>query len=1466
MVYRINRNTQQSSATSAPKERNVSKGGKDGKTFRGKDPHKDTHKEGHKDTHKDPHKDPHRDIHQWYIQNNIEQKKKKNEEIEKDKNSYFEDAEVEKNVEEYISVVCRIRNDVSENQNGEETQSNEVEVIKKVAKNKLVIDTCPMGNKNNGLNLEYTYDRVYDIENNNKMIFNDYIKHNIKNIFQGINCSIMAYGQTNSGKTYTMLGSFEYLNNLFHLCKENQNNKMGWTVDNDIAITYEELTNCISNEPNYVGLIPHCINYIFNYISYHKSEKEPPNGRKEFVVTMSILEIYNEIIYDLISGESNLSVHMIDSEKNEFVIKNLREVEIENVINALHYLEEGVNNRKIAFTHMNKASSRSHLIFIIKIKRYIHATNTVRCGKLCLVDLAGSERLKQTKATGSVKIETTMINKSLTVLSKVVNALAVMQIKEKMDRTGKEKPPDHVAPTGEASTEAPTDDTRPTEESAQKEDHTGGHPEDHRDDDRDDHRDDNTDNHRDVQKASVPNTTRKAKFQGAVTAAGATSGGAPPSVHIPYRDSKLTRVLSDSLGNNCKSILICTLSSKLRYLNETASTIKFAQRAKMVKAKPVVREEKMETKHVKEDYHSEKEGSNNQHNLKEKAADIFVNFNQNHITKDIIFFSFSLCIFSYICGFKSTGKVKYLDFFIESYKNKIDIIKQQLSKEGIDTNEVNQCILKTFDELKLLTEEEKEKYLKKIQQAKLQSNDVEGHPWAEKRHNHLHKLLGNRLFGKGAIADGRNGEVGAAGEAVRSSPNGQIAPDALQLSLLKRGAAQLGEAAAEAAQAEQHEEDEEDALIGDILIKMKNDICNILKFNLASLKSNLKQDAQMFDELLNIVNSVKENNNIFLMNELNQLGNADAMGSDAQGKSQVEECEGNNSTHKETNHHTHDPSNHGKGKANVKGAGPKDKQSIADRKADPKGGKKWPRWKADHVEKEEYAQHPQDEMELYQPDYFARNILSVHNIQNIFDYVNNNYTKFISDFTTDKSTVFTNLDLKENLDRQIIEKNNTIYNFIHSATMFQHSGTLKDLNSNYFFNKIQTELFNNYGNLHNGHHHNGNFRCIHSMLEGNVHKTNAVKQDANDGKGDGNNLGDDGQSPPKQRKYVSITETQPSDPSDILHITSGINQSVKFASIKGGADGPVVQKSVNFDNKGNTTNRSELPTGGMTQNQNKQKEPSPRNIIRVSQNGLQMNELANLIENEDFKKLYEYITDKGNNNEGVHFKDGDECSHAAFKQLQSRIDDEIRKISDYVTVDISPLSEGGKGSRGSKASGKKNSRASAVGKRSSTGKPNKDEWNNGNSDNNHSKTGQNPCEGVPPQIGDASRNSTDTKPAKQNNFNHTHISYLEKKRTTNLFFQKIIDIIRNIFQKKESPKDPIEINTSDLIDNELLYNKKLLEKNLDSYKLRNFQINDKKIYLLNEAEYVHLRELINYKNKMLSFLNCEYRKFKMSLS
>ncbi|CRG97082.1 kinesin, putative [Plasmodium gallinaceum] len=1343
MVNKISKNTLNNPILPNSKIRNTSKGNKTCKT-----------------------KEVQKDLYQWYIDNNIEDKKKKNINIEKNTDEYYEDVEISKNVEEYINVLCRIKNDLK----SEKTDENNLDVIKKVSYNKLVIDTFQMGNKGS-VNFEYTYDRVYDIENNNQMIFNDYIKNNIKNIFQGINCSILAYGQTNSGKTYTMLGNFEFLNNLFNICVENKNNKAS---NSKISITYDELTNCITNEPNNVGLIPHCINYIFNYINYHKKKNTTvKSNKKEFTVTLSILEIYNEIIYDLISGESNLSVQMIDSHKNEFVIKNLKEVEIENIINALYYLEQGVNNRKIAFTHMNKASSRSHLIFIIKINRFIYSTNTMRCGKLCLVDLAGSERLKQTKATGSIKIETTMINKSLTVLSKVINSLAVMQIKEKMDKNNREKT----------------------------------HNECDNNEENDDHIIDEC-NSTNIPK-QISNTTKKAKCDGSATT----------NVHIPYRDSKLTRVLSDSLGNNCKSILICTLSSQLQYLNETASTIKFAQRAKMVKAKPVIREEKIESKKEDDEGENDKISNiDNENNTTDKKLNIFCNFNSNNINKDIIFFCFSLCIFSYMCGFKSTGKTKYLDFFIESYKNKIDIIKQQLNKET-ENNDINEYILKTFDDLKVLTEEEKAKF-NKINEEKLKNNkeisSIINNKTGDKLHN-TDKKKENKEQENNDNEDRNKLTVDYLNKI--NNFNNKVIEEKSDLD---------GDNLTRTNVSKDDIIDEDDALIGDILIKMKNDICNILKFNLTSLKNNMKEDEKMFDEIINIVNTVKENNSIFLLSELNENKNdVNLDNKDVLNEKKV--------LFNESDNNCIEANNIPKNKKDLKII--KDieaKKKIKKEKAnvntksilnlEDHNEKKMSKSKLENICKNNNNNHVIDYVN------FAEKILSVTNIQNIFDYVNNNFSKFISDFTTDKSTVFTNFDLNENIDRQVIEKNNTIYNFIHAATMFQPSGTLKNLNSNYFINKIQTEIYNNYNNQ------NFNLRGVKS-----INNIENLKTDNDEIK---NNCSTN-ENCIKSKNYKSIKGIETSNMLQENQKSSALNKNVKFSNkdetnnnleiIKKSNN---IEKSVSFYNNediyeysNNNNNENDNISKKVIINDEqikkgklqRRKESNIKNI-NVSQNE-QILEFTRLLENKDFKKLYDYLIEKEDKHGTNIFQKENDNINNVLQKLESKINDEIKKINENITVDISN--------------------------------------NNRKLDKPYKKIkmieGGNAVSLKTKNINNSSLCNSNHVTKK---FDNIEISYLEKKRNTNLCIKKIFNIIKNIFHKKDI-RDSIEINVTDLIDNEFAHNKKLLEKNLDSYNIRNFHINNKKIYILNETEYAHLRELINYKNKMLSFLNSEYKKCKL---
>jgi len=198
----------------------------------------------------------------------------------------------------------------------------------------------------------------------------------VKSVSLGYNGTVMCYGQTGAGKTFTMNGS----------------------------------------TPNYKyrGLIPRAITSIFTEIGSLYDQ--------EVKVSVSYLEIYNEHIFDLLSDElrdpkggSNISIQ--DDAKGEVHVKGLR---IENVTNeeqALNFLFEGETKKTIAATNFNKESSRAHSVYTIYLqsKSKMESTEKVIHSRLHLVDLAGNERTKKLDGEKRV-IEANFINKSLTFL------------------------------------------------------------------------------------------------------------------------------------------------------------------------------------------------------------------------------------------------------------------------------------------------------------------------------------------------------------------------------------------------------------------------------------------------------------------------------------------------------------------------------------------------------------------------------------------------------------------------------------------------------------------------------------------------------------------------------------------------------------------------------------------------------------------------------------------------------------------------------------------------------------------------------------------------------------------------------------------------------------------------------------------------------------------------------------------
>ncbi|KAI5064211.1 hypothetical protein GOP47_0020881 [Adiantum capillus-veneris] len=228
----------------------------------------------------------------------------------------------------------------------------------------------------------FTFDYVFGPEVGTQAIYEWHTRGVISSALHGFNGTVFAYGQTSSGKTYTMRGS-----------------KMD------------------------LGLIGLAVHEVFSHIQQMTD--------REFLIRVSYMEIYNEDINDLIAPENRkLQVHE-NLEKGIFVA-GLREEIVSSPRQVFELLEFGEAHRHVGQTNMNVYSSRSHTIFRMVIeskdKNAVLAgtcsSDAVRVSVLNLVDLAGSERVAKTGAGGVRLREGTHINKSLMTLGNVIKKLS----------------------------------------------------------------------------------------------------------------------------------------------------------------------------------------------------------------------------------------------------------------------------------------------------------------------------------------------------------------------------------------------------------------------------------------------------------------------------------------------------------------------------------------------------------------------------------------------------------------------------------------------------------------------------------------------------------------------------------------------------------------------------------------------------------------------------------------------------------------------------------------------------------------------------------------------------------------------------------------------------------------------------------------------------------------------------------
>ncbi len=275
-----------------------------------------------------------------------------------------------------IRVICRIRPE-----NEREKASGMKGCIDVLSENSLKIYPLDQPAKSGQVTKEepheFTFDRVFPNTTRQIEVFEFAAKPLIDGVFDGINCTLFCYGQTSSGKTFTMEG--------------------------------------IHGNEDLQGIIPRAMRYIFQKIT------EVENA--ECSVKCSYYQIYNEKIQDLLDPKKSDLIVREDKRKGIWV-EDLTEKYVASVKDMQDAFALGASNRTVSATQMNAGSSRSHSLFVVTIFQKNTVTESTKSAKVFFVDLAGSEKMSKTGITGGMGLkEAQNINKSLMVLGMVINAL-----------------------------------------------------------------------------------------------------------------------------------------------------------------------------------------------------------------------------------------------------------------------------------------------------------------------------------------------------------------------------------------------------------------------------------------------------------------------------------------------------------------------------------------------------------------------------------------------------------------------------------------------------------------------------------------------------------------------------------------------------------------------------------------------------------------------------------------------------------------------------------------------------------------------------------------------------------------------------------------------------------------------------------------------------------------------------------
>ncbi|KAK4227957.1 chromosome-associated kinesin KIF4B [Podospora fimiseda] len=405
-----------------------------------------------------------------------------------------------------VKVVVRVRPSLNPNDPGYDLipQRFQRSMVHVQSPTSLLVDS-PQGRK------LFVFDRVFGPEIEQAGIW-EYLDDCVNTFIQGYNVSVLAYGQSGAGKSYTMGTSGPLEQDDLH--------NMG-VIPRAATALFEKLTGGVgagapANGPNH-KVNRSSMSHLRTPARYAPSAGQP-QGEKNWTLRASYVEIYNEQLRDLLIPEdvpqwerSNVTIR--EDVKGNIILTGLHQVEVNSVEDLMNVLNQGSTLRQTDATAINARSSRSHAVFSLNLvlkkggkpqsttpaeRRFSMPVEGLTGGetvvttdsKMHFVDLAGSERLKNTGAQGERAREGIAINGGLAALGKVISQLSSRQ-------------------------------------------------------------------------------------------AGS---------HVSYRDSKLTRLLQDSLGGNAITYMIACVTQAEFHLSETLNTVQYAQRARAIQSKPRIQQ------------------------------------------------------------------------------------------------------------------------------------------------------------------------------------------------------------------------------------------------------------------------------------------------------------------------------------------------------------------------------------------------------------------------------------------------------------------------------------------------------------------------------------------------------------------------------------------------------------------------------------------------------------------------------------------------------------------------------------------------------------------------------------------------------------------------------------------------------------------------------------------------------------